>query len=201
MKSPRGSHRFRIMAALVVAVVFVAGPASAAADSDGSGATEAGAIARYGDRVIDLARGWEGAGACLVWPDELDVPECFDTESGMNRRIAELEAELASASVGGWGGTAAASGSSCASYLRLYDGTSYSGAVLYLRGRGRWLNLADYGFDQRTSSYRIGACAARFADWSDGAGAWYPTWLTEAYDHAPAMLGGWNDDVSSVYLA
>ncbi len=200
MKSPRRSHRFRIMAAMAVAVVFVAAPASAESGSDGSVSAGAGTTARYGDRLIDLARDWEGAGACVVWPDKLDVPECFDTESEMNRRIAELEAELASVSAGGWGGTAASSGSSCASYLRLYDGTSYSGAVLYLRERGRWLNLADYGFDQRTSSYRIGACSARFADWRNGGGSRYPTWLTEAYDHASVMLGGWNDDVSSVYI-
>ena len=123
MKSPRRNHRFRIVAALVVAVVLVAGPASAASDSDGSRATEAGVTARYGDRLIDLAQSWGGARACVVWPDKLDVPECFDTETQMNRRIAELEAELAPASVGGWSGTAATSGSSCASYLRLYDGT------------------------------------------------------------------------------
>lgn len=200
MKMPKRSHRFRILAASVVAVVLVAAPASAASGSDGSVSAGAGTTARYGDQLIDLARGWEGAGACVVWPDRLEVPECFDTEAEMNRRIAELETELDPASVGVWSGTTATSGSSCASYLRLYDGTWYSGAVLYLRGRWQWFNLADYGFDQRTSSYRIGACAARFADWRDGGGSRYPTSLTEAYDQAPFMLSGWNNDVSSVYI-
>ncbi len=200
MKMRRRSQWFRIMVALVVAVVLVAAPASAAPGSDGSVSSGAGTTARYGDRVIDLARGWEGAGACVVWPDKLDMPECFDTEAQMNRRIDQLESELATASVGISSGTTATSGWSCASYLRLYDGTWYTGAVLYLRGRWQWFNLADYGFDQRTSSYRIGACSARFADWRNGGGSWYPTSLTEAYDVASTMLSGWDDDVSSVYI-
>ena len=130
----------------------------------------------------------------------LDVPECFDTEAEMDRRIDQLESRLATASVGASSAATASSGSSCASYLRLYDGTWYTGAVLYLRGRWQWFNLADYGFDQRTSSYRIGACSARFADWANGGGAWYPTSLTEAYDQASTMLSGWDNDVSSVYV-
>ena len=199
MKSPRRNHRFRIVVALVVAVVLVAGPAAAASDSDGSRATEAGATARYGDQLIDLAQSWGGARACVVWPDKLDVPECFNTETQMNRRIAELETELAPASVGDWGRTTAVS-EWCASSLRLYDSAWYSGAVLYLRGRWQWFNLADYGFDQRTSSYRIGACSARFADWRNGGGSRYPTSLTEAYDVSPTMLSGWDNDVSSVYV-
>lgn len=90
--------------------------------------------------------------------------------------------------------------SDCSGYLRLYDGTGYTGAVLYLRGRFQWHNLADYGFDQRTSSYRIGPCSAYFADYADGGGSWYPTSLTEAYDSASSMTSGWDNDVSSVYI-
>ena len=198
----RRPRRRRLGAVLmmVTAAILAGLPAHAAVDGDTSGQPGVETPARYGDRLIDLSRGWEGAGACVVWPDKLDIPECFDTETQMNRRIAELENQLAPASVGSSSGTAATSGSSCTSYLRLYDGTYYTGAVLYLRGRGRWFNLADYGFDQRTSSYRIGACAARFADWANGGGSWYPTWLTEAYDQASTMLSGWDNDVSSVYI-
>ncbi len=184
---------------MVAAAVLAGVPAYAASGSDSSGQPGAGTAARYGEQVIDLARGWEGAGACVVWPEMLEVPECFDTEAEMNRRIGELETGMA-ASTGVSTGTRATSGSSCASYLRLYDGTWYTGAVLYLRGRWQWFNLADYGFDQRTSSYRIGACSARFADRRNGSGDRYPTSLTEAYDVAPTMLSGWNNDVSSVYI-
>lgn len=193
------NQRLRIVLVMVAAAVLAGVPAYAVSGSDSSGQSGARTAARYGDRVIDLARGWEDAGACVVWPEMLDKPECFDTEAEMNLRIGELETGMA-ASVGSSTGTRATSGSSCASYLRLYDGIWYTGAVLYLRGRGRWFNLVDYGFDQRTSSYRIGACSARFADWVSGGGSWYPTSLTEAYDTAPTMLSGWDNDVSSVYI-
>ncbi|NIA26323.1 MAG: hypothetical protein GWP04_12295 [Gammaproteobacteria bacterium] len=198
MRTRRRSHRVRIVPVILATVMLVAVPAYAASGSDSSGLPGVGTTARYGDHLIDLTHSWSGAGACVVWPDKLDMPECFDTEAEMNRRIAQLEAEVAPASVVGTGRTTATSGSSCASYLRMYDGTWYTGAVLYLRGRWQWFNLADYGFDQRTSSYRIGACAARFADWENGGGSRYPT--SEAYDVAPTMLSGWNNDVSSVYI-
>ncbi len=200
MRTRRRSRRVGIVPIFLGLVMLAAVPGYAASGSNSAGLRGVGTTARYGDRVVDLTRSWEGAVACVVWPDRLDMPECFDTEVEMNRRIADLESELAPASVGSSSGAAATSGSSCTSYLRLYDGTYYTGAVLYLRGRGRWFNLADYGFDQRTSSYRIGACPAWFADWTDGDGSWYPTWLTEAYDQASTMLGGWDNDVSSVYI-
>ena len=47
---------------------------------------------------------------------------------------------------------------------------------------------------------QIGACAAWFADWANGGGEWYPTSATGAYDRAPTMLSGWDNDVSSVYI-
>lgn len=199
MRSRRRSGWFGMVLVIVAAAVLAGVPAHAAVDNHASGQSGAGTPARYGDRVIDLTRGWDGAGACVVWPEKLDIPECFDTEADMGRRIAELEGAAASP-IGTLGGTAATSSSWCSSALRLYDGTYYSGAVLYLRGRQQWFNLADYGFDQRTSSYVIGACSARFADWRNGGGDWYPTSLTEAYDVAPTMISGWNNDVSSVYI-
>jgi|GEM_PF-644253 len=200
MSPHRRSGRFGTLLVMVAVALLVSVPVQAAARGDAPPRWGAATPAKYGDRVIDLTSGWEGARACVVWPGVLDQPECFDAEAEMNRRIAELEAEM-SASVGSsGGGIAATTGASCASYLRLYDGTWYTGAVLYLRGRGQWFNLADYGFDQRTSSYVIGACSAWFADWRNGGGSWYPTSLTEAYDTAPSMLSGWDNDVSSVYI-
>jgi len=41
--------------------------------------------------VIDMSKDWEGAGACMVWPEAIDTPECFRTEVEMDKRIAELE--------------------------------------------------------------------------------------------------------------
>lgn len=194
-------RRLGIVLMMVAAAVLAGVPAHAAVDGDTSGQPGVGTLARYGDRVIDLAHSWEGAGACLVWPEVLDQSECFDTEAEMDRRIAALEAATAVTAVAGnSSGAAAASGSWCSSSLRLYDGIYYTGAVLYLRGRWQWFNLADYGFDQRTSSFKVGACSAWFADWRNGGGEWYPTSATEADDQASVMISGWDNDVSSVYI-
>ena len=85
----------------------------------------------------------------------------------------------------------------CSSYLKMYDGTWYSGSVLYLRSKYQWHNLVNYGFNQRTTSFKVGACSTYFADYSNGGGAWYPTWATQAYDQSPTMISGWNNDVST----
>jgi hypothetical protein len=95
---------------------------------------------------------------------------------------------------------AASASSTCSGYLRLYDGTSYGTPVLYLRDRYQWLNLSSYGFNQKVSSFKVGPCAADFADYANGGGGWYPWYLTEAYDQSSSMISGWNNDVSSVYI-
>ncbi len=158
-----------------------------------------GATAVFEGEVINLAAGWGEANACLIWQD-VGVSECFRTEREMDDRIAELETRgAASASAIGGGGVVTA-GLTCSGYLRLYDGTWYGSPVLYLRDRFQWLNLSVYGFNQKTSSYKVGPCYSYFADYANGGGAWYPTYLTEAYDLSPTMISGWNNDVSSVYI-
>lgn len=107
-------------------------------------------------------------------------------------------AENTDSAVGG--GAPMAVSYTCSSYMRLYDGTGYTGSTLYLSTRRQWLNLSSYGFNQKTSSYKIGACKSIFADYNNGGGGWYPTYLTEAYDKATSMRSGWNNDVSSVYM-
>jgi len=199
----KSGWRWQLGSLLVVVFVTTLGvvPALAATQDDVGLSGDAGTVAVYNDRIIDVAKDWEGAGACLVWPEAINAPECFDTERQMDRRIAELEkltGNSASTAVGGGGPEAA--GTSCSGYLRLYDGTSYTGAVLYLRGRYQWFDLASFNFNQRTSSFKIGPCSAYFADYAAGGGAWYPTSQTQAYDVAATMVSGWNNDVSSVYI-
>ncbi len=116
----------------------------------------------------------------------------------MDRRIAELENEYVKAEASQRIRRVASS--TCSSFLRLYDLTAYRSPVLYLRDRYQWLNLSSYGFNNRTSSYKVGACNSVFADYSNGGGALYPTNLTQAYDQASSMNSGWNNDVSSVYI-
>lgn len=142
--------------------------------------------ALFEGRIIDLAESWEGAQACLV-DDRLEMVLCFASE-------AELEAELVTLA------PQPSTQATCSSSLRLYANTWYSGSVLYLSSRGSWLNLSNYGFNQTTSSFKIGACNAWFADLANGGGAHYTYSHTQAWDQSGAMNAGWDNDVSSVYI-
>jgi hypothetical protein len=117
-----------------------------------------------------------------------EVVECFSTENELLERVAEID--KGSAATSSW----------CSGYLALYDGTNYTGSVLYLRDRYQWINLSGYGFSNRTSSFTVSACPAIFADGNYGAGDHYPTSQTEAWDQSPSMLSGWDNRVSSIYL-
>lgn len=196
----------RLLVVVVLVTVLGVVPAQAAAQDnvaqDLTGLSEeAVTVAVYHGRIIDLAHDWESARACLVWPDAIDTPECFDTEKEMDRRIVELEKMTGDVpAVEAFGGGVASSGTSCSGYLRLYDGSFYTGAVLHIRGRFQWFDLVAFNFNQRTSSFKIGPCSAYFADFAGGGGAWYPISQTEAYDVAAVMNSGWNNDVSSLYI-
>ncbi len=124
------------------------------------------------------------ATACAVW-DTSEPMECFASET-------ELLQEATSRG-------SSRSSSLCSSALRLYDGTGYGGAVLYVYERGTWINLSSYGWSNRASSFKVGACSSYLADGSSGGGSWYPTYLSEAWDQSSNMLA-WSNRVSSVYL-
>lgn len=163
----------------ILALTLLAAPAAYAETT--------GVLAEYHGRLIDLSVDWEGAEACHVGEG---FAKCFDSERQMDHWLSRNAVDAGSV----------AARSSCSSYLRLYDGTSYTGASLNLTTRNVWLNLSSYGFNQRTSSYKIGPCSATFADYANGGGAQYPWYLTEAYDQASSMIPGWNNDVSSVKI-
>lgn len=87
----------------------------------------------------------------------------------------------------------------CSSPLKLRDGQSQTGTTVSIYTRGLWINLADVGFDNRTSSYTVGACAVELAALANGGGARYPRCL-QAWCVENVMFTGWNNVVSSVYL-
>lgn len=171
---------------VVVAVVFFGSiPVVASVPSHG-------AVGQFDGQLFNMAEGWGEATACWVGGELL--ARCFRTEADMDRWIAHHEVTDVTSS-------STVLKSSCAGSLRLYDYTNHSGSVLYLSTRMEWLNLVNYGFDQRTSSFKIGSCSATFADLTHGGGDRYPSHLTDAYDQSLVMLSGWDNDVSSVRIS
>lgn len=140
-------------------------------------------IASFEGRDINLAEDWEQAQACVI---ASDGARCYRTEAEMDA----VEGPMPEPGV--------VAMAACSSKLRLYDGTSYGGAVLELQTQYVYHNLASLGFDNRTSSYKIGACSARFYDTTSG-GTQYPG-NTNANVWASSMASGWNNRVGSVYV-
>lgn len=171
---------------LVAALAAVtATPAGGTADREG--------MALFEGRVIDLRDGWAEAQACIV-TDSQELAHCFSSEQELLAAMRTTEALTQSVL------QQVAAASACSSSLRLYDGTNYTGAVLYLSTRTTWINLSSYGFSDKTSSFKVGACSAYLADSSNGGGDWYSTSATTAGKVAATMLSGWNNRVSSVYI-
>ncbi|NNE73211.1 MAG: hypothetical protein HKN26_06080 [Acidimicrobiales bacterium] len=155
--------------------------------------------ALYNGTIIDMAADWEDAEACLVRPDVLDMPECFDSVEQLEARSAELIDEHGP--VRGFSTRRGKSSfANCATKLWLYDGAYGTGAKINFQLRNQWINLSSYGFNQKTSSYHIGGCNATFHDYANGGGGLYPTNQTQAWDGSPGMAAGWNNDVSSVRI-
>ncbi|MDJ0770732.1 MAG: hypothetical protein QNJ12_18205 [Ilumatobacter sp.] len=172
------------LAALPVSTTAQAAqPAEAAPASDAIHATFEG-------KHLDLSTSWGDAGACIELGDRID---CFRTEREL------LAAHPAAGDPAGQRPAHSSRSSSCSSSLRLYRWNGYGGGTLYLTSRNIWLNLANYGFDNDTSSYKVGACSSVFRSGSSGSGSTYPgaTW---AWARSSTMISGWNNVVSSVYI-
>jgi hypothetical protein len=87
----------------------------------------------------------------------------------------------------------------CSTALKLRDGTNQTGTTVSVSARGLWVNLSDVGFDNRTSSYTVGACAVELAAQANGSGNHYTRCLSAGCVEN-TMLPGWDNVVSSVYL-
>lgn len=170
-----------LTAALAMAIAIVPpGPTAVAETST----TNDVVVATFEGMQIDLTKGWgtpearPEIAACHVTSDAVT---CFRSERAMN---ASVPLEVAAQA-------------NCSSSLRLYDGTGFGGAVLSLSERGAVLALANFGFDNRTSSYQVGACSARF--YSGFGSGTYPG-TTTAGATASSMLSGWSNVMSSVAI-
>lgn len=145
-------------------------------------------VALFEGHLLDLSEDWDEAEACLFWPEELTTIECFRSERELDERLDRLMGRNESGAVL----------ASCTTSLRLYDLTSYGTPVVVIAGTSGWLNLSALGFNNKTSSYRVGSCNAIFADGTFGGNPWYATSLTTAGSQSPSMASGWNNRVSSV---
>ena len=189
------STLFRALAvAAVVSLPASAATASAPAALIVEDADALASVATFEGGQIDLAEDWGEARACAVTETGT---RCFRTEAQMDRFLRGISS--ADAPAGGKSGWRRAASTNCGSVLRLYDGTWYGGTVLSVAIRWTILNLANYGFDNRTSSYRVGACAAEFYSGSWGGGSVY-SGATWAGASAGTMNSGWDNQVSSIYI-
>jgi hypothetical protein len=138
-------------------------------------------LARFEGGWIDLEDGWGAARACLV---AAGLPiECFRSTFEMSMREATLLVPDVN----------------CSSPLRLYNYTNQAGSSVSILTRGQWVNLSGLSFDNKTSSYTVGACAAELAALTGGDGAHYSGCL-DAWCQEDSMSFGWNNITSSVYL-
>jgi hypothetical protein len=184
----------RPLVALAICITALASlPAGAASAAEG----ESEASFDGGTIVLDDGS-WDGARACAVVGDSV---ACFATETEMN---AWLAGGAGSGGTGAEGLTlqraslaqAATMALSCSSTLRLYEHGGFTGRILYFSSRAQWFNLSDYGFANRTSSFKVGACTAYMADYSNGGGSWYPG--GGAFASVGVMPSSWNDRISSI---
>lgn len=159
------------------ATTFVAPPVT----SDGGTGASAPSEASFEGRTIDLSRDWGPAKACLVSATET---RCYRSEGEMDARATDLTADGLLAN--------------CTSSLRLYRSASYGGGVLALVARNVAHNLSTYGFNNDTSSYRVGTCRANLYDGGLGVGLYPGT--TTAGATSPQMVAGWDNRVSTVYI-
>jgi hypothetical protein len=175
------SMRAKYIGAAVAIVLVAVWPTTSSAEvsQDGPG------IALFEGQRINLADGWGKAKACAT--DGITTT-CYRSEAAMDAASARaLGGELVQAS-----------SLNCSSPLKLYRGTSFTGAVMQISGRAEFLGLAGLGFDNDTSSYKVGACSSYFYDGVPNVGL-YPGNTTALWSQS-AMLTGWDNRISSVYI-
>lgn len=199
---PTGRRQSRLaIIAVTTIIALVIGPTATHAAESGitrSDGVDTRSIASFEGTTLDLSKSWGDAGAC--WVDPEGMATCYRTEKEMDAAIVAAGGDLGRAATEADRGIAhSARMASCSSSLRLYRNNSYSGGTLYLTQRYSWINLSWYGFDNDTSSYRVGACSSTFRSGSYGGGTTY--WGgTNAYNSRSSMPG-WNDVLSSVRIS
>jgi hypothetical protein len=173
---------------VAVASLILAGAGidmAGAAGSHASSGSPRGVLARFEGLWIDLGKGWGEARACSIMPGR--PVECFRTEAEMDQWEATVRISASPLAL-------------CSTPLKLHDGTNQGGSVASVNTRSSWVNLSGYSFDNKTSSYTVGACAVELAAQADGNGNHYPECLSAGCVE-DTMLAGWDNVISSVKLS
>ncbi|MCU1398058.1 MAG: hypothetical protein JWN62_1167 [Acidimicrobiales bacterium] len=189
-------------AALVLAATQTAFALRMAPEDNATSSRLSSSVATYAGRTVDLAVSWEGATACAItdWGNA-----CFDTAAERDAYLglsAPGTATSKDGTIGALEGTTTRlSGGivplvACASSVRLYDGTSFTGTSVAFSSRNVLFNLASYSFAAKTSSFSIGGCSAQLLD---SASAIYPG-STSAGATAASMSSGWSNRVTQLYI-
>jgi hypothetical protein len=171
-----------IAATLITLAAFgFSTPANASTSESSASTSSAAQIATFEGTTFDMTRGWGLATACNVTDNGT---ACYRTEAEMNKAVDRAPG--------------AGRAANCSSALRLYDGTGYTGQVISITTRSTVLALYGYGFDNKTSSYKVGACSARLYN---GIGSSQYGGTTSAGASATSMASGWDNVISSVTLS
>ena len=171
----------RMLLAASALVGFTSAPARA---SSATVDDEPPIVATFEGRSLRLDDGWGEAHACT---SDGKTARCYRTEQEMDA-VEGGRAEVATS----------VAQVNCGTSVRLYSSAGYAGDVLALTTRFSTINLASHGFNNITSSYRIGSCSAQFFDTTGGSTV-YPG-STTAGSSAAVMVSGWDNRVGSVYI-
>lgn len=180
MNQPR-----RVVATAIATLLLVGGIGVSAVSASTSELT-----ASYDGQTINLADGWDGAQACVVF-SSTDI-QCFDTAAEMH--AAESLVSPVSSMIGASPLVSCGSGP-----LELFQNIDYGGSELDLDSpQGSWINIAALGFGDETSSWiNYLSCDAYAAKTTNGTGSQ----LTMASDGDNSWIGStWNDSINSVEL-
>ena len=152
----------------VLSSLLVSGGAAGAAERASGRNTERKTdrgTAIFRDRTVRLDRSWDGARACSVTASDT---RCFESAEEMAAATGSRAGSRPQAREGRVSVASADCNGISYYWLYLYDYAYYGGRILQFNDVNLWQNLADYGFDNRTSSWWNDTdCYAYLAD-----GAW-----------------------------
>lgn len=171
----------RSITVLAVASALAAFPTASAS---GAVSEEDGVIVAFEGTYINLADGWGEATACR---SDDEGTRCYRTQQEM------FDVEQLFANSG------AVANAYCSGDLVLYRDANYGGNSLSLSYRSTVIPLGGYGFDNVTSSFKVGPCSSRFYDTASGTGP-YPG-DTSANSSSATMVSGWDNRISAVRIS